>query len=145
MFVDIFAYLLSMFSIQFFYLMFMTVKALFLLLSLLNFSSPLEEAGYRKFRPEIEDSIGSVVTIFADNLSNSEKEIRISTLKILCHYKFLDSGIPSTEQMAEKRRKTESSYISNVDSTPSNVCILYSELLSFLLQLLVNSALILVI
>lgn len=131
MFLFIFSYILSVYCIQFLYLMFMTVEALFLLLSLFNFSSPLEEAGYRECHSEIGDRFDGVITIFADNLSHSDKEIRISTLKILCHYKFLDREIPSAEQLAVKRRKTEFSHISNVDSTSSNVCILYYELLSF--------------
>ncbi|XP_028759690.1 small subunit processome component 20 homolog isoform X2 [Neltuma alba] len=82
--------------------------------------SSLEEAGCTKVHSEIEDRIDSVVTIFADNLSHSDKEIRMSTLKILCHYKFLDREIPLIEHMAEKRRKTEFSHIPNVGS-PSNV------------------------
>ncbi|XP_054807809.1 U3 small nucleolar RNA-associated protein 20 isoform X1 [Prosopis cineraria] len=86
-----------------------------------KYGSPLEEAGYRKIHSEIEERIDSVVTIFADNLSHPDKGIRISTLKILCLYKFPDREIPSAEQMAKKRRKTELSHISSADRMPSNV------------------------
>lgn len=96
----------------------------------MSYSSPSEETGCGKYHPEIEDDrIDSVVTIFADNLSHSNEKIRISTLKILCHHKFLSRETPAADQMADKKRKTEVSQISNVDSTPSNVC--YSLLLSF--------------
>lgn len=101
--------------------MYLTDKVLILLLSF---------DGYRDSDSVIEDEIDSVVTIFAENLRHSDKGIRVSTLRILCHYKYLGGEIRSAEHMAEKRRKTEFSYISNVDSASSNVCILYSELLS---------------
>lgn len=114
-------------------MMFWTVKLCSYVSSLLNYSSPLEETVGRKHHPQLEDRIDSVVTIFADNLSHSDKEIRISTLKILCHYKFLAMETPSAGQMAAKKRKIEVSQISSVDS-PSNVCISHSMLISFFIS-----------
>ncbi|XP_015574070.2 small subunit processome component 20 homolog [Ricinus communis] len=54
-------------------------------------------------RNKAVDALG----IFANNLCNSDKEIRVSTLRILCHYQYLDSEISAEDRRPEKRMKTE--------------------------------------
>ncbi|XP_065862754.1 uncharacterized protein [Euphorbia lathyris] len=59
---------------------------------------------------------------FADNLCNSEKEIRVSTLRILCHYACPECKISAVdEQPPQKRMKSEVPQISHADSHGSDV------------------------
>lgn len=82
------------------------------------------------YHPELEEMIAESVAAFADNLCHSDKEVRISTLKILCHYKSLGEEISSVDQSAAKKRKIEVSPTSIVDNVGNNVCffILYTPL-----------------
>ncbi|KAI4344958.1 hypothetical protein L6164_012131 [Bauhinia variegata] len=87
-----------------------------------KYGSPLEDTGCRIYHPELGvDKLMGAATIFADNLCHNEKEIRISTLKILCHYKPLGWENPPEDQPANKKRRTEVSQSFNVNSTGSNV------------------------
>lgn len=81
---------------------------------------------YRIYHPELEEKTADAVATFSDNLHHSDKEIRISTLKILCHYKPLGWENSSVDQPVAKKRKTEVSPTLNVECTENNVCILLS-------------------
>ena len=75
------------------------------------------------YHSELEEGIYGAVAAFADNLRHSDKDIRISTLRILCRYKPFCGENSSVDQPAEKKRKTEVSSTSNADCTGNNVCI----------------------
>jgi U3 small nucleolar RNA-associated protein 20 len=75
------------------------------------------------YHQELEEMSAEAVAAFADNLCHSDKEIRISTLKILCCYKSLGEENSSVYQSAAKKRKIEVSPTSIVDNTGNNVCI----------------------
>lgn len=91
------------------------------------------------YHPELEEMTAEEVAAFGDNLCHSEKEVRISTLKILCHYKSLGGKNSSMDQSASKKRKIEGSNTGNksaakkrkikasststVDNTGNNVCV----------------------
>ncbi|KAK1276802.1 hypothetical protein QJS04_geneDACA000746 [Acorus gramineus] len=64
----------------------------------------------KSFHPELgaEEAV-DLISIFADNLALPDKAIRISTLKILSHYKFLDYQHCESDERAQKRQKTEGS------------------------------------
>ncbi|PNX59039.1 hypothetical protein L195_g051217, partial [Trifolium pratense] len=50
-----------------------------------KYGSSLEDTGCRTYHPELEEMTAEAVATFAaDNLCHSDKEIRISSLKILC-------------------------------------------------------------
>ncbi|RHN69146.1 hypothetical protein MtrunA17_Chr3g0121561 [Medicago truncatula] len=85
-----------------------------------KYGSSLEETGCRVYHPELEEMIAESVAAFADNLCHSDKEVRISTLKILCHYKSLGEEISSVDQSAAKKRKIEVSPTSIVDNVGNN-------------------------
>lgn len=72
---------------------------------------------------ELEERAEEAVATFADNVRHSDKEVRISTLKILCHYKSLGGENSSVDQPAVKKRKIEVSPTSNAECTGNNVCI----------------------
>jgi len=67
----------------------------------------LDDNGCRTYHSELEEKIADAVAIFFDNLYHSDKEIRVSTLKILCHYKPLVWEKSSVDQPADMQRKTE--------------------------------------
>jgi len=90
-------------------------------LSLSYHSSSLEDNGCRLYHSELEEKTADAVAIFSDNLHHSDKEIRISTLKILCYYKPLVWENSSVDQPADMKRKTEVSPTSNADCTENNV------------------------
>jgi len=105
-------------------------------LTCIYYSSSLEDTGCRVYHPELEEMTAESVAAFADNLCHSDKEVRISTLKILCHYKSLGEEISSVDQSAAKKRKIEVSPTSIVDNIENNVCIfiLYAIAFLFLLE-----------
>ncbi|KAL2955225.1 hypothetical protein AAZX31_18G015600 [Glycine max] len=86
--------------------------------------SLLEDAVYRIYHPELEEKTADAVATFSDNLHHSDKEIRISTLKILCHYKPLGWENSSVDQPVAKKRKTEVSPTLNVECTENNALLL---------------------
>ncbi|XP_068649715.1 uncharacterized protein [Aristolochia californica] len=49
------------------------------------------------------------IHVFAENLGASNKEVRISTLRILCHFQPLDLELDSTDNHVQKKLKTEGS------------------------------------
>ncbi|KAK7331456.1 hypothetical protein VNO77_25681 [Canavalia gladiata] len=89
-----------------------------------KYGSSLEDTGSRIYHPELEERTTDAVAIFADNLYHSDKEIRISTLKILCYYKPLGGENSSVDRPAEKKRKIEVSPNSNVNCTENNALLL---------------------
>ncbi|EEF44174.1 conserved hypothetical protein [Ricinus communis] len=69
-------------------------------------------------RNKAVDALG----IFANNLCNSDKEIRVSTLRILCHYQYLDSEISAEDRRPEKRMKTEVLHLLlSIEATPLSI------------------------
>ncbi|XP_058732408.1 U3 small nucleolar RNA-associated protein 20-like isoform X2 [Vicia villosa] len=100
----------------------------------LESNSSLEDIGCRMYHPELEEMTAEEVPSFGDNLCHSDKEVRISTLKILCHYKSLGEENSSMDQSAAKKgkikalmdqsavkkRKIEASPTSFVDNTGNN-------------------------
>ncbi|XP_058787152.1 uncharacterized protein LOC131661580 [Vicia villosa] len=78
-----------------------------------KYGSSLEDTGCRMYHPELEEMTAEEVAAFGDNLCHSEKEVRISTLKILCHYKSLGEKNSSMDQSASKKRKIEGSNTRN--------------------------------
>ncbi|RDY00034.1 Small subunit processome component 20-like protein, partial [Mucuna pruriens] len=86
-------------------------------------NSLLEDTGCKTYHPELEERTADAVTTFSDNLHHSDKEIRISTLKILCHYKPLGWENSSVDQPT-KKRKIEVSPTSNADCMENNALLL---------------------
>jgi len=81
----------------------------------------LENNGCRIYHPELEGKTADAVAIFSDNLHHSDKEIRISTIKILRHYKPIVWESSSVDEAADMKNKTEVSPTSNADFTENNV------------------------
>lgn len=61
-----------------------------------------------------EDAFG----IFSENLRHSNKDIRLQTLRILCHFETLSSNPSSEEHPPKKKLKTESLPKANVSRHP---------------------------
>ncbi|KAG6678404.1 hypothetical protein I3842_14G078800 [Carya illinoinensis] len=76
----------------------------------------------RKYHPElsVEKAVDAVM-IFADNLRHSNKGIRFSTLRILCHYEPLSSVDSTDDQAVGKKTKSEVAQGSHMDSQGMNV------------------------
>ncbi|XP_004492742.1 uncharacterized protein [Cicer arietinum] len=85
-----------------------------------KYGSSLEDTGRRVYHPELSERTAEAVTTFLDNLCHSDKEVRISTLKILCHYKPLGEENSSVDQSAAKKRKIEVSPTSILDIPGNN-------------------------
>ncbi|XP_027334628.1 small subunit processome component 20 homolog isoform X2 [Abrus precatorius] len=86
--------------------------------------SSLEDNGSRIYHSEVEERTTDAVAIFANNLYHSDKDIRISTLKILCHSNPLSGENSSVDQQAEKKRKIEVSPTFNVNCPENNALLL---------------------
>lgn len=61
--------------------------------------------------------------VFADNLCNPDKGIRVPTLRILCHYEPQGCQMSAIDQPPEKKMKTEFSETCPEDSQSIDVCI----------------------
>nr|CAD1819808.1 unnamed protein product [Ananas comosus var. bracteatus] len=59
--------------------------------------------------------------IFADNLSMPNKEVRVSTLRILSHYAPLEQQLPTGDEPPNKKLKTEDSGSGKEDAKHTNV------------------------
>ncbi|KAJ4967931.1 hypothetical protein NE237_014632 [Protea cynaroides] len=68
------------------------------------------DSGHKIFHPELmaERAIDAM-NVLAENLCNSDKDVRISTLRILCHYEPLDSQFALNDQPAQKKLKIDGS------------------------------------
>lgn len=78
-----------------------------------------------KYHPELEaEKVEDAVVIYADNLCHSDKAIRVSTLRILCHYEPLTYEDSTMDQPPEKKMKTETGvpHACPVDIHGCNVC-----------------------
>ncbi|KAE8036875.1 hypothetical protein FH972_009508 [Carpinus fangiana] len=76
----------------------------------------------RKYHQELSvENAADSLSIFADNLHHSNRGIRVSTLKILCHHELLNCVYSTNDQLVEKQMKTEVSQTSLVDSQGNNV------------------------
>ncbi|KOM39691.1 hypothetical protein LR48_Vigan03g307300 [Vigna angularis] len=93
-----------------------------------KYGSSLENNGCRIYNPELEEKTADAVAIFSDNLNHSDKEIRISTLKILSHCKPLVWESSSVGEAADMKKKTEVSPTSNADFTENNALLLLLSL-----------------
>ena len=80
-----------------------------------------EKIGSKKFHPELTaEKAMDAFNIFSENLSHPDKEIRVSTLRILCCYDSLNGESPLEVQPIEKKMKTEVSP-TNVEIQCNNV------------------------
>lgn len=59
------------------------------------------------------------LTVYSENLCHADKQIRLATLRILCHYESLTC---EDIHPAEKKRRTEVSEEVYEDERSSNVC-----------------------
>ncbi|XP_037492635.1 small subunit processome component 20 homolog [Jatropha curcas] len=74
------------------------------------------------YHPEFEiKKAVDALDMFADNLCNSDKGIRVATLRILCHYEYQECEISVKDQQPEKRMKTEVPQTNSADSHGINV------------------------
>lgn len=76
--------------------------------------------------------------MFADNLCHSDRVIRVSTLRILCHFETLRSNISTEDEPVLKKMKTELPTTSHVDNKGFNVCFSLFMLLLLEVNLLVR-------
>ncbi|CAJ1855304.1 unnamed protein product [Sphenostylis stenocarpa] len=81
--------------------------------------SSLEDNKCRIYHPELEEKTAEAVVSLSDNLHHPDKDIRISTLKILCHYKPLLWENSSVDQPA-KKQKIEVSPTCNAECKENN-------------------------
>jgi hypothetical protein len=105
--------------------MFMLKKSAFLTYCYYKNVRPTSEADScnRKYHQELSvENAADSLSIFADNLHHSNRGIRVSTLKILCHHELLNCVYSTNDQLVEKKMKTEVSQTSLVDSQGNNVC-----------------------
>lgn len=59
--------------------------------------------------------------VFAANLSHHDKSLRLSTLRILCHYERLTDVTSSNEQPLEKKMRMDNPQTTLVDYHGNNV------------------------
>lgn len=77
----------------------------------------------RTYHPELQaDKAIDALDIFADNLCHSDRGIRASTLRILCHYETLNCNICTEDEPVAKKMRTEVSPTCHVDNQGFNVC-----------------------
>lgn len=85
-----------------------------------------EDDSHKEYHPElkVEKAVDAVET-FADNLCQSDKTIRVATLRILCHYEPYTYEVSAFDEPPEKKMKIETgvSLPSNVDCHGCNVCV----------------------
>ena len=80
-----------------------------------------ENNGHMKFHPELKaEKAVDAFDMFSENLSHPDKGIRVSTLRILCHYEPLNGE--SNVQPVEKKMQTEVSPTSYAEIQRNNVC-----------------------
>ncbi|BBG99033.1 ARM repeat superfamily protein, partial [Prunus dulcis] len=76
----------------------------------------------RTYHPELQaDKAIDALDIFADNLCHSDRGIRASTLRILCHYETLNCNICTEDEPVAKKLRTEVSPTCHVDNQGFNV------------------------
>ncbi|KAJ6777070.1 hypothetical protein OIU74_001111 [Salix koriyanagi] len=66
------------------------------------------DTSHKTYHPEFEGKKAvDAFDVFADNLCNPDKGIRVSTLRILCHYEPQGCQMSAIDQSPEKKMKTE--------------------------------------
>lgn len=66
------------------------------------------------------------VDVFAENLGHFDKRIRVSTLRILCHYQPLSCDIYASDRPLGQKKTNEICKASHGIGLGGNVCILFS-------------------
>ncbi|RVW99796.1 hypothetical protein CK203_029213 [Vitis vinifera] len=90
------------------------------LLDSMHGSTIQENNGHMKFHPELKaEKAVDAFDMFSENLSHPDKGIRVSTLRILCHYEPLNGE--SNVQPVEKKMQTEVSPTSYAEIQRNNV------------------------
>lgn len=93
-------------------------------LSFISLGRLMTEKDRLEFIEFNKECAASAIKIFADNLSQSDKLLRTSTLRILSHFAHLDKQ-PSTDDVRPtKKLKTEPSGLVLAESQNENVCFL---------------------
>ncbi|XP_059666315.1 uncharacterized protein LOC132312087 [Cornus florida] len=81
---------------------------------------------HKAFHPELKaEKTTESLNIFAENLCHSDKGIRLSTLRVLCHYETLNSEYFAKDQPVEKKMGTEVLETCLADNQGSNVLQLF--------------------
>lgn len=75
----------------------------------------------KKDEINVEDKVDVFGTLI-DNLSNSNKTIRVSTLRILSHFFARDEHLFANDKRPNKRLKTEESELAKESAKHTNVC-----------------------
>lgn len=76
----------------------------------------------RKYHPELQaDMAADALYMFADNLCHSDRVIRASTLRILCHFETLNGNILAEDEPVAKKMRSEVSHTCHVDNQGFNV------------------------
>ncbi|KAG5254304.1 U3 small nucleolar RNA-associated protein [Salix suchowensis] len=80
------------------------------------------DTSHKTYHPEFEGKKAvDAFDVFADNLCNPDKGIRVSTLRILCHYEPQGCQMSAIDQSPEKKMKTEFSETCPEDSQSIDV------------------------
>ncbi|KAK4356825.1 hypothetical protein RND71_022435 [Anisodus tanguticus] len=80
------------------------------------------DASTKKYHPELVVSkMVDALGVFAANLSHHDKSLRLSTLRILCHYEPLTDVSSTTEQPLEKKMRMDNPQTTLVDYHGNNV------------------------
>ncbi|KAG5588462.1 hypothetical protein H5410_048896 [Solanum commersonii] len=80
------------------------------------------DASTKKYHPELAVSkLVDALGVFAANLSHHDKNLRLSTLRILCHYEPLTDVSSTNEQPLEKKMRKDNPQTTLVDYHGNNV------------------------
>ncbi|KAL3329329.1 hypothetical protein AABB24_036434 [Solanum stoloniferum] len=80
------------------------------------------DASTKKYHPELAVSkLVDALGVFAVNLSHHDKNLRLSTLRILCHYEPLTDVSSTNEQPLEKKMRMDNPQTTLVDYHGNNV------------------------
>ena len=95
-----------------------SVAACFCLTLQLNVRHGLESlTDVKGTHPELEAAkVVDALNVFAENLYNPDKGIRVSTLRILCHYELLKCEASRSKQLAEQHLGLGTSDVNHVEN-----------------------------
>ncbi|XP_010257842.1 PREDICTED: small subunit processome component 20 homolog [Nelumbo nucifera] len=86
-----------------------------------------EHQGHKIYHPELKaEKAIDAVKLFSENLCHSEKDLRLSTLRILCHYELLDAQLSKMDEPPKKKLKTDGSQLCCAELQCHNVVQLLS-------------------
>lgn len=95
--------------------------------SLSSYDRPKLQEASDTYHQEFEaNKFGEAVDVFAENLSHFDKRIRVSTLRILCHYQPLSCDICTSDQPVGQKMSNEICQTSHGIGLGGNVCTLFS-------------------